>query len=211
MSDTGNNDKENQFNEFFSIKNDFNVNVRPLNKAEVANFDTFILNMPHSFKLASEIITLDQAALKPLQGIAGVAGQLVEYLNHQTQKIDLLVNYIISQQDDEKARFQGLEFGGGGIVFSSKEALAIAQQLEIKIFLLEENCAIYCHGEVITSEKVASEKIDNEKINESYHHKIVFNHIRDEDRENLVRTSLHLQSKQLQALSKQRSQKKKRT
>ena len=196
MPNTGYNDKETLFNEFFSIKNDFNVNIRGLNSAENVNFDTFILNMPHPFKLASEIITLDQAALKPLQGVAGVAGQLVKYLNHQTQKIDLLINYIISQQDDEKIRFQGIEFGGGGIVYSSTETIAIVEKLEIKIFLLEDNCAIFCHGEIISSEKSS----------ESYHHKIIFTHIRDEDRENLVRTSLHLQSKQLQALSKKRSQ-----
>lgn len=206
MSDTGNNDKEDQFNEFFSIKSNFNVNVKLLNSTDTVDFNTFISNMPHPFKMASDIITLDQAALRPLQGIDGIAGQLVEYLNQQAQKIDLLVNYIISQQDDEKVRFQGLEFGGGGIIFSSTETFAIGQELEVKIFLLENNCAVFCYGEVIASEKVIAEAHEeaNKEANQRYHYKIIYNHIRNEDRENLVRTSLHLQSKQLQALTQQK-------
>ena len=68
--------------------------------------------------------------------------------------------------------------------------------LEMKIFLLQENCAVFCYGEVI-----AIEQLDN-----TYHHKVIFHHIRDEDRETLVRTSLHEQSKQLQVLAQQRSQ-----
>ena len=185
-----------QFNEFFSIEHKFSVNIIPIEDAGQTSFQDFIDNMPLPFKMASDIVTIDQAALRPLQGISGVAGQLVDFLNHQTQKIDLLVGYILSQQDDERFRFQGVKFGGGGVIFSATRPFIVKQMLEMKIFLLHENCAVFCHGEVI----------EVTELDGAYHHKVIFEYIRDEDRETLVRTSLHQQSKQLQALSQKRSQ-----
>jgi len=195
MSETDKSKLE-QFNEFFSIEHDFNVNILPIEDASQTSFQDFIDNMPLPFKMATDIVTIDQAALRPLQGVSGVAGQLVDFLNHQTQKIDLLVGYILSQQDDERYRFQGVKFGGGGVIFSATQPFTVKQMLEMKIFLLHENCAVFCHGEII----------EVEERNGHFYHKVIFEHIRDEDRETLVRTSLHQQSKQLQALSQKRSQ-----
>ena len=185
-----------QFNEFFSIAHDFSINLNAIEHASEHDFEQFITNMPLPFKIASEVATLDQSAVRSIQGLSGVASHLVEFLNHQNQKINLLVNYILSQQDEEESRFKGIEFGGGGVTLAADKAFELHQMLEMKIFLLQENCAVFCHGEVIAVEQK----------NDSFIHKIIFHHIRDEDRETLVRTSLHEQSKQLQALSQQRSQ-----
>jgi len=209
MAITDNTEKSEQFNEFFSIKHEFNVNVQPLQPKNPISFDDFIQLMPHPFKMASDIVTLDQAALKPLQGVSGVAGQLVEYLHHQAKKIDLLVSYILSQEDKEDTRYPGLEFGGSGIIFISSEQLALGQVLALKIFLLSENCAVYCHVEVIENGTLEDDSSEDQALEshagKNYQHKVIFNHIRDEDRETLVRTSLHLQSKQLQVLTQQRN------
>ena len=130
-----------------------------------------------------------------MQALSGVAGQLVDFLNHQSEKIDLLIGYILSQQDDDEHRYQGIKFGGGGLLFSASTAFKLAQLLEIKVFLLNQNCAVYCYGEVI--------EIQQDK--ESYLHKVIFHFIREDDREILVRNSLHEQSRQLQRLAQQRN------
>ena len=170
--------------------------VPVLDNDTAPSYQAFMDKMPMPFKMASEIITLDQAALRPLQTLGSVAGQLVDYLHHQAQKIDLLVSYILNQQDSETERYQGTNFGGGGIVFISEQTFSVGQFIELKIFLNEENCAIYCCGEIISSETTENE-------NTSY--KVVYQHIREEDREILVRCSLHQQSKQLQILAQQRN------
>jgi len=157
--------------------------------------------MPMPFKLASDMVTIDQAALRPLQALTGVTGQLVEFLNHQSHKIDLLIGYILSQQDEEQHRYQGIKFGGGGVKFSAQTAFELGQKLEMKLFLLENNCAVYCYGEVI-------DVVENtENAQSPFQHKVIFHFIREDDREVLVRTSLHEQSKQLQKLSQLRNQK----
>ena len=185
-----------QFNEFFTIKHEFSVNVSLLSKDKSYDYQSFINNMPTPFKMASDMATLDQGALRPLQALSGVAGQLVEYLNHQAQKIDLLMGYILSQQVEEESHFQGVNFGGGGIIFSSETAFNMTDYVELKIFIQDDNCAVYCYGEIIEVKHSEAKTL----------YKVIFHFIRDEDREILVRASLHKQSVQLKALSKKRQQ-----
>jgi len=195
MSHTSNDVKLDQFNEFFSIEHPFHINIVQLNNHSNITYTEFITHMPTPFKLANDINTLDQAALAPLGTLSGVAAQLVQYLNHQTQKIDLLVNHILSEQDNEQDRYQGIAFGGGGIEFVHDTAFTLNEIIELKIFLTHENCAIYSHAEIINIEN----------INNCFRHKVIFRHIREDDREKLVRSSLHIQSRQLQELAKERN------
>jgi len=186
-----------EYNEFFSIEHDFSINILPLEKHQATSFEQFEIAMPTPFKMASDMGSIDQAALRPLQALSGVTGQLVDFLNHQSAKIDLLIGYILSQQDDEKHRYQGIQFGGGGLLFEGDSRFAVGQLLEMKVFLSKENCAVFCYGEVI----------EVQDINEIFHHKVVFHFIREDDREILVRNSLHEQSKKLQQLAQQRNRK----
>ena len=196
MSATDCETKLQQFNEFFSIENDFTVNLMPVDAGKTPSYHDFMEKIPLPFKISSDITTIDQAALRPIQGLSGVAGHLVEFLNHQAQKIDLLVGYILSQHDEEVFRYTGVKFGGGGIVFSSAQHFDIKQLLEMKLFFLKNNCAVFCLGEIIDTEQ-------HDGLN---HYKVIFHYIREEDREVLVRTSLHEQAKQLQLLAQQRNQ-----
>lgn len=192
---TDNNSKLSQFAEFFTIEYPFNVNVAELDISQTKDYQTFLNTMPMPFKMASDMVTLDQASLGPLQTLGSVAGQLVEYLHHQSEKIDLLVSYILNQEDDSATRQQGISFGGGGITFVSEINHQINERVEIKIFLNSENYAIYCFAEII----------DILACDDKFLYKAIYHFIRDEDREILVRTSLHLQSKQLQQLAKERN------
>ena len=187
--------KINQYHEFFAIEHEFAVNIMTIDKNDSPSYEHFLTTMPMPFKLATEMSTVDQSALRALQGLGNGAAQLVSFLNQQSQKIDLLVGYILSQQDEVQHRYQGIKFGGGGIKIIASSAFIIGQLLELKVFLLENNCALYCYGEVIAVEP----------INDNFTHKITFHFIREEDRETLVRASLHEQSKQLQKLAKLRN------
>ncbi|MCJ8274359.1 MAG: hypothetical protein MJK04_33790, partial [Psychrosphaera sp.] len=48
-----------QFKEYFTIEQDINVNVIPLDLDEpLPSYDSFIRNMPYSFRLASEVSSI---------------------------------------------------------------------------------------------------------------------------------------------------------
>jgi len=193
-----------QFNAFFSINHNFNVNVADIDNQSLPSFEQFMQKMPLPFKIAGDIAHIDQAALRPLQGISSnAAGQLIEYLHHQTQKIDLLIGYIIGQQDLEEHRFQGINFGGGGLIFHSNKPFKLGQMLELKVFLENNSTAVYCMGEVIDTNTNNDDEVTPIK-SKIYEVKVTFHYIKEDDREILVRTSLHEQSKQLQALAKSR-------
>lgn len=186
--------KHNAFNEFFSIEHIFNINISPLEASDI-NSENFINSIPLPFKIASEMSLLDQSAINPLANLKNEATQLVSFLNTQAKKIDLLVTYILSQEDDEKHRFKGIQLGGAGIAFTSEQPYTQSTHLALKIFLIQENCALFCYGEII----------EETLVDNIYHYKVLFSQIQDEDRETLVRTSLHLQSKQLKKLSEERN------
>lgn len=198
MSTSKDNAKLAQFDEFFSIDYRFNINVSLLESTQLPSYEQFIDDMPAPFKIASEISTLDQSALRPLQTVAGVASQLMEYLNHQAKKMDLLVGYILSQQDIETDRYQATKFGGGGIIFNTNigSSFDVGDFINLKLFFAEDNSALFCLGEIISSTENGVHK----------QLKVIFHHIREKDRELLVRNSLHQQSRQLQALAQQRNQ-----
>lgn len=191
-----NNDKLAEYNEYFSIEHEFTTNIELLNDDSHCRFDSFVEKIPTPFMLATQVSAIDRVALQPLQTIGGVANQLVQYLNLQSQKIDLLMNYIIIQEDEAVHRFQGSSFSGSGISFIAEEEFSVSAKVAMKLFLNIDNCNIYCHGEIIAVSKV----------DKGYQHKVLFHHIRDDDRELLVRCSLHTQQKQLQALAQKRKE-----
>jgi Tfp pilus assembly protein PilZ len=205
MQVTSDHEKLAQFSEFFSIEKRFNVNITNIAANSVQSYDEFINNIPLPFKLASDVVAIDQAALRPIKSLSSVASQLVDFLNLQSQKIELLVTYILSQQDAPENRYQGIKFGGGGIVFQTDKPFALGDILEMKLFLLDEHCAVFCYGEVVAiAEKYTDEKNRNENC--YFEHQVIFHFIREEDRELLVKASLHEQAKQLKNLAKHRHQ-----
>ncbi len=186
--------KQAQFDEFFMIAHRINVNVVPLpDDAELPPQQQLEEHMPYAFRIATEIADIETKALRPLRQLGDHAQLLAEFLNHQSRKIDLMMSFILHQQDDAAHRMNTVKFGGGGMIVSSDEPVKVGQRAEIKLFLDEEAAAIYCFGEVI-----ACQQSDND-----YHIAFFFNRIREQDQELLVRASLHLQSQQLRKRTRQ--------
>ncbi|GAC14177.1 PilZ domain-containing protein [Aliiglaciecola lipolytica] len=185
-----------QFHEFFTIKHQLNVNMIPVADGfQLPSLDDLVSQMPYAFKMASEMSSIDAQALRPLRNLGEHAQDLTDFLNHQNKKLDLMMSFILQQQDDPQHRYQSVEFGGGGLVLKSDAPLEDGSIVELKIFLTEESAAVYCFSEVIKSEKV----------DDDYHIYLLFSRIREEDQELLVRASLHMQTIQLRARSKQQN------
>ncbi|MCW8108769.1 PilZ domain-containing protein [Alteromonas ponticola] len=187
--------KKAQFDEFFMIAHPIKININLLTDdfvlPELEKFDDV---MPFAFRVASEMSTVHSQSLRPLRGLSEHASDLVDYLNLQSRKIDLMMSYILQQQDEPEARFETVKFGGGGLVVHHDAEIPIGTKAELKLFLTEEAAAIFCYGEVITCQPAEDE----------YHIAFIFNRIREEDQELLVRASLHLQTQQLRKRSQKR-------
>ncbi len=181
-----------QFHEFFTIKHKIKVNMKLLGSDFVLpSMENMEENMPYAFRIAGEMSSIESQALRPLRSIGEHAAGLAEYLNHQSRKIDLMMSYILQQQDDERSRFESVEFGGGGVTIISDTEVELGEVAELKLFLTQEAAAVFCFAEVITCQPQ----------DDKYHISLIFTRIREEDQELLVRASLHVQTQQLRARS----------
>ncbi|CAA0338048.1 hypothetical protein RJ41_18030 [Alteromonas marina] len=195
MSELSLEQKKAQFDEYFSIAHSINANVRPLGANEkVPDEENLEESMPYAFRIASEMAALEAQAIRPLRNLGDHAETLAEYLNHQSRKIDLMMSFVLHQQDEPEYRFKTVKLGGGGVIIESSDPLEVGTHAELKLFLDAEAAAIFCFGEVITCEQVE----------DSYHIAFIFNTIREQDQELLVRASLHIQTQQLRKRAKEK-------
>lgn len=191
--------KQQQFDEFFTIQHSVRVNMLCVAENFVLpDQDELSEHMPFAFQVASEVSSIDAKSLRLLRNMGEHGQELVDLLNAQSRKIDLLMSLVLQQQDDPTTVYMSYKFGGGGIILISNQPFEPGQITELKIFLKEEASAIFCFGEVIACQGVA----------DSYHISLIFNRIREEDQDLLVRASLHLQTLQLRKRAKQQKNEK---
>lgn len=180
-------------NQYFLVEYPLSLNVEVLSENEIIPNDTdFEAEIPAPFRMASDLANIDAQSLLPLKLNNEATQALWGYLQAQNLKINTLLSYVLSQQDDQRFQFKSQAFSAGLCFFKSNDAsFAINQLVRLKIFIPDESAAIYCYAQVANIE---------ENIVELH-----YKQIREEDRELLIRTTLHIQSKQLKVRAQQRT------
>lgn len=103
-------EKKAQFDEYFSIVHSINVNMRPLDVDEAVPDEEHIEDaMPYAFRIASEMAAIEAQALRPLRNLGDHAETLAEFLNLQSRKIDLMMSFVLHQQDDPGLRHKSVK------------------------------------------------------------------------------------------------------
>lgn len=187
-----------QYHDYFVIEHRIHANIRPLEGA-VPDADQFLKMIPEPFLMAGELAALDRSALKPLAKLGEMAEELALYLRAQAKKIDIMMRYILMQQDDPTHRCYTHSYGGSALCYYSNVALQPLQLIEVKLFLEQSDGAVYCLAQVISCETADSQSADGH-----YLIKATLCQSRDEDRELIVRASLHQQSRQLKRKAEMR-------
>ncbi|GAB2923985.1 PilZ domain-containing protein [Rheinheimera gaetbuli] len=181
------------YQDYFSVEHSISVNVQPFAGA-LPDQQALLTAIPAPFLLASDVNGLNSSALRSLNRLGEMADELATYLQQQAKKIDLLLHYVLRQQDNAASRYTTISYGGSGCSYISNAALQPLQVVEIKLFLDNNDGAVFCYGQVLSCQAHA----------DGYVLQLVFNRIRDEDRELLVRASLHQQSRLLKQKAEQR-------
>lgn len=216
-----------QYHDYFAVEQSVLANIRPLSQA-LPDEHSFLTMIPEPFLMASEQAVLDRSALKSLTKLGDFAEELALYLRAQAKKLDMMMRYVLIQQDDPTYRQHTLSFGGSALNFISANNMTIGQTLEVKLFLSGSDGAVYFLATVLQSELMplsndqsadTSATADTEadtstdvrtaqatETNNTTQFMVqaVVSRIRDEDRETLVRASLHEQSRQLKRKAQQR-------
>ncbi|MDX7695044.1 hypothetical protein [Aeromonas dhakensis] len=186
--------------QFFSVTHATPVNVIPMpGDFHLPSLEALEAELPEPFRIASSITSIDMVTSRLLRNQSESMHDLVEIINQQSRKIDMIMGYVLSVQDHPEHRFHTLRFGAGQLTYlhprqGHGEAPRLHQIVRLKIFLREEASAIYCYGQV-------------KQLEPSEHGtQVVLDYvrIREDDRELLVRASLHIQSKQLKLRAQDR-------
>jgi len=197
MQDSPARDKQHQFEAYFMIKHDLQANLRVMDADfELPEVDELVQHMPHAFQVASELASIESKSLRSLRGLADHANELVEIINQQSRKIDLMMSLILQQQTDRTALYTAERFGGAGIVMRSEHVIAVGSIVELRLFIPEESAAIFCYAEAI----------DTIEVNGMNHVSLLFTCIREQDQDLLVRASLHFQAVNLRKLKQQKNE-----
>ncbi|PJG60088.1 PilZ domain-containing protein [Aeromonas cavernicola] len=184
--------------QFFSVTHATPVNVILMPADfQLPSLAELEAELPEPFRISSTITSIDLVTTRLMRNQNESMHDLIEIVNQQSRKIDMIMGYVLSVQDHPEQRFQTLRFGAGQLTYLHPHqghgaAPTVDQFVQLKIFLRDEAAAIYCYGQVThltTSEEGQQVALEYVRI-------------RDDDRELLVRASLHVQSKQL----KQRAQ-----
>lgn len=180
-------------NQYFLVEHKLSLNIEQLAEGETVPDDiTFEAEIPAPFRMASDLASIESHNLQPLKLNNDTTQALWGYLQAQNHKINTLLSYVLSQQDDARFHYQGRAFSAGICqLHQQDEPFILQQNVRLKIFLPEESAAVYCYAQV--------SEIDNNIV------ALEYVQIREEDRELLIRASLHIQSKQLKARAQQRS------
>lgn len=211
-------DLQERYHDYFVVEHSIRINVRPCPEPEPddAAFEAMI---PEPFRMAGELAFLDKSALKSLNKLGELAEELANYLRVQAKKIDSMMRYILLQQDDATQRFYSTAYGGSALCYRSPTPVEPGTLLEVKLFLADNDGAVYCLARVIAAEALDASGTDAQETDAQaidaaatptsvamqYQIKATYCRIREQDRELIVRASLHEQSRQLKRKAEQRA------
>ncbi|MGC3836985.1 hypothetical protein ACPSKX_23765 [Moritella viscosa] len=155
--------------------------------------------MPIPFKMANDVAEIDSNALRSIRNIGEQADALADFLQMQNNKINLIMGYVLAQQDHPESRFNSTIFGAGEVKFLANSDFKLEEAVRIKIFLPNDSSAIYCYGTISAREE---QEADDTLIE----YTASYTRIRDIDREILIRATLRIQQQQLKQRAEQRQE-----
>ncbi|WP_321382714.1 PilZ domain-containing protein [uncultured Vibrio sp.] len=182
--------------EYFTVHHNLTINVEALGTDfALPDEETFVAEIPAPFIVASEFSQLDMLADNARLELQNKdLKHVISLLDTQNTKLNLLLSFMLSQQDDASVRYQTTQFGASQLSYQTENALDTQQLVRVKLFLDNPAAAIYCYAEVV--ECVSSEH--------GFAITLKYKMLRDADQDLLIKAALYQQQKLLRQRSLER-------
>ncbi len=183
--------------EFFRIDDSVQLSYRVVDSVELSlRLEKLDSSVNGSFTVMTRLQALSQHLSASLHRIEQKDPDVADYLKALDKKVELLgQSFLADEIDLTEQPAKPINLSAGGMSLCTAESLEIGTQLEIKMLLLPSFTGVLIYGEVVGSE-AASDDADfpwNLRVN--------FSHIRDADRDALIR---HILRRQAAVLRQQR-------
>jgi len=179
--------------EYFTVHHALTINAEPLpSDYSFPSYEYFVAEIPAPFVVASEFSQLDQLSdAAKLELKNSDFKHVVQLLETQNAKLNLLLTFMLSQQDDPKYRRVTTSFGASQLSYQSGDTIAVGTKLRIKLFLEHPAAAIYCYATVHNVDELNDHNIVTVK----------YDLLRDTDQDLLIKAALFQQQKLLRQRS----------
>ncbi len=182
--------------EYFRVNDSVRVSIRQVPEDQL---DTLLQRMQQNFTdgftVMSSLIGISAEMAVSMRRIENSDPDVAAYLKALDRKIEVLGRAFISQESElleEPAHPVNLSGGGMGILLN--ECYRPGQVLEIKMLLFPSFTGVLMYGTVVDCEPVDERDRDS---GYSYRMRLAFTHMREQDRDLLIRHVLRCQSNAL--------------
>ena len=189
---------------YFRIDDTVRLSVRRVPPEELeSRFDQLDHDLVGNFTVMSSLAAITAQMTMGLRRIENRDPDLAAYLRAIDQKIEVIGRAFITQEPEFHAEHAvPANLSAGGMCVGVDEAFEPGATLEIRMLLFPSFTGLMIYGTVIDSEP---SREDDESQRFNYLTRIEFTHIRESDRELLIRHLLRRQSLQLRAQHEEES------
>ncbi len=181
--------------EYFRVDDSVRLSITPVPDDQLDSlFERLEQNIAGGFTVMSSLAAISGEMAISMRRIENSDPDVAAYLKALDRKIEALGRAFIAQESalvEEPARPVNLSAGGMGMLVN--ECYEPGQVLEIKMLLFPSFTGVLMYGEVV-------ECSPNESAGEDGYHyslRLAFTHLREQDRDLLIRHVLRCQSQEL--------------
>lgn len=187
--------------QFFRIDDTVRMQVQPMSTEEVA---AGVVNLERgfdgNFTVMSSLAAVTAQMAASMRRIDSRDPDIAAYLRALDQKIEILGRAFLAQESDlVSAEDQTVNLSAGGVSLRLNEPMDVGQGLEIRMLLYPSFTGVLSFGEVVSCIEMSPEENDGYR----YQLRVEFVHMREQDREILIRHVLHRQTELLRARREQ--------
>lgn len=183
--------------QFFRIDDTVRMQIEPVDAdqlaAGIANLER---GFDGNFTVMSSLAALTAQMAASMRRIESRDPDVASYLKALDQKMEILGRAFLAQESELlTSEDQTVNLSAGGVSLRSDSAMDVGQALEIRMLLYPSFTGLLSFGEVVSCVDMA--QADNEGY--AYQLRVAFVHMREQDREILIRHVLRRQSESLRA------------
>ena len=179
--------------EYFRVDDSVSLSFQVVHESSMqAKLERLDKGLDDKFTVMANLAVISQEMAGTLRKIEGESPDTARYLKSLDEKIDLMGRAFVAWSSDLSDQpVDTVNLSASGIAFHASEPIAVGADIELKL-LLPSFTGLLIYGEV-----VACEKINNPTGGAAYQARVNFIHLREKDRDLLIRHILKRQSEML--------------
>lgn len=181
--------------EFFRINDAVRINIVRVPEGELEKrLQRLEQNLSGSFTVMSSLAAISSEMAINMRRIEHKQPDVAAYLRAIDRKIEVLGRAFLAQESDLVAQeATAVNLSAGGMGMMTDDAYSNGDVLEIKMLLFPSFTGVLTYGTVIDSKPLA----EGEHESHSHQIRVEFTHMREQDRDVLIRHILRCQSQEL--------------